>query len=84
LERRITPEPVIGPRLARTRWANSPYGLEQRGAQRGNTKVTLESTETARRFYLSNGYTKIGTPIEAFGTTSYPHEQGSLRLSCTA
>jgi hypothetical protein len=64
LERRITPEPVIGPRLARTRWANSSYGLERRGAQRGNTKVTLESTETARRFYLSNGYTKIGAPIE--------------------
>ena len=46
--------------------------LEQRAAQRGNTKVTLESTETARRFYLSNGYTEIGKPIEAFGTTSYP------------
>ena len=23
---RITPEPVIGPRYARTRWANPPYG----------------------------------------------------------
>jgi hypothetical protein len=23
----ITPEPVIGPRLARTRWANPPYEL---------------------------------------------------------
>ena len=48
------------------------HALEQRAAQRGNTKVTLESTETARRFYLSNGYTEIGKPIEAFGTTSYP------------
>jgi hypothetical protein len=47
------------------------HALEQRAAQRGNTKVTLESTETARRFYLSNGYTEIGMPIEAFGTTSY-------------
>jgi GNAT superfamily N-acetyltransferase len=46
--------------------------LERRAAQRGNSKVTLESTETARRFYLSNGYTEIGKPIEAFGTTSYP------------
>jgi hypothetical protein len=27
MERRITPEPVIGPRLARTRWANPPYAL---------------------------------------------------------
>jgi hypothetical protein len=25
--RRMTPEPVIGPRLARTRWANPRYGL---------------------------------------------------------
>jgi len=48
------------------------HALEQRAAQRGNTKITLESTETARRFYLSNGYTEIGKPIEAFGTTSYP------------
>ena len=48
------------------------HALKQRAAQRGNTKVTLESTETARRFYLSNGYTEIGKPIEAFGTTSYP------------
>ncbi len=48
------------------------HAIEQRAAERGNTKVTLESTETARRFYLSNGYTEIGKPIEAFGTTSYP------------
>jgi GNAT superfamily N-acetyltransferase len=48
------------------------HALEQRAAQRGNTKITLENTETARRFYLSNGYTEIGKPIEAFGTTSYP------------
>jgi GNAT superfamily N-acetyltransferase len=48
------------------------HALRQRAAQRGNTKVTLESTETARRYYLSNGYTEIGKPIEAFGTTSYP------------
>jgi hypothetical protein len=26
-ERRITPEPVIGPRFARTRWANPPLLL---------------------------------------------------------
>src|SRR6266581_2350377 len=29
IRRRITPEPVIGPRLARTRWANPPYELLQ-------------------------------------------------------
>jgi len=27
--RRVTPEPVIGPRLARTRWANTPYALRR-------------------------------------------------------
>ena len=26
-KRRVTPEPVIGPRLARTRWANPPHEL---------------------------------------------------------
>jgi hypothetical protein len=27
---RVTPEPAIGPRFARTRWAyNPPYGLDQ-------------------------------------------------------
>jgi hypothetical protein len=26
MKRRVTPEPVIGPRLARTRWANPPCG----------------------------------------------------------
>jgi len=34
--RRITPEPVIGPRFARTRWAQS-YGLELEAAQTNKT-----------------------------------------------
>jgi len=47
--------------------------LEARAAQRGNTRCTLTSTETAHRFYLSNGYVEDGAPVGNFGTTSgYP------------
>src|ERR1700722_18256651 len=34
--------------------------LEARAVERGNTQCTLISTETARRFYLSNGYEETG------------------------
>jgi hypothetical protein len=47
--------------------------LEVRAARRGNTQCSLINTETARRFYLSNGYVESGEPSGAFGTTSgYP------------
>ena len=47
--------------------------LEARAAERGNTQCTLTSTETARHFYLSNGYKETGLPTAAFGTSSgYP------------
>jgi GNAT superfamily N-acetyltransferase len=47
--------------------------LEQRAARRGNTQVRLISTETARRFYLTAGYTEDGLPSGKFGTSgSYP------------
>ena len=47
--------------------------LEARAAERGNARCTLISTETARRFYLSAGYTEDGPPICKFATTvSYP------------
>jgi GNAT superfamily N-acetyltransferase len=47
--------------------------LEARAAERGNTRCTLTSTETARRFYLANGYVEDGLPVKNFGTTSgYP------------
>jgi GNAT superfamily N-acetyltransferase len=47
--------------------------LEARAAERGNTRCTLTSTETAHRFYLSRGYTDEGAPRGNFGTTSaYP------------
>jgi hypothetical protein len=30
------------------------------------------STETARQFYLSNGYVESGPPVARFETTGYP------------
>jgi GNAT superfamily N-acetyltransferase len=48
-------------------------GLEGRAVDRGNIRCALISTETARRFYLSNGYVESGAPVGAFGTGSgYP------------
>lgn len=47
--------------------------LETRAASRGNTHCRLNSTETARRFYHSNGYTEDGPPRGHFGTSGgYP------------
>jgi GNAT superfamily N-acetyltransferase len=47
--------------------------LEARAVERGNSRCTLTSTETARRFYLANGYAEDGTPVGNFGTSSgYP------------
>jgi GNAT superfamily N-acetyltransferase len=44
--------------------------LETRAAERGNTRCALTITETARRFYLANGYVEDGPPGGAFGTSS--------------
>jgi GNAT superfamily N-acetyltransferase len=46
--------------------------LEIRAHERGSSKCTLESTETARRFYLSAGYTDDAPAVLMFGTPSYP------------
>jgi GNAT superfamily N-acetyltransferase len=47
--------------------------LELRAVERGNTRSNLTSTETARQFYRSNGYSESGLPSGAFGTSSgYP------------
>jgi GNAT superfamily N-acetyltransferase len=47
--------------------------LEARAADRGSTRCTLVSTETAHRFYLARGYVDDGAPQRKFGTTSsYP------------
>lgn len=47
--------------------------LEARAADRGNAVCRLHSSETARRFYLANGYVDDGEPIRKFGMRSgYP------------
>ena len=46
--------------------------LEARAIERGNSRCTLLSTETARRFYLGAGYAEDGPPQRKFGTPSYP------------
>jgi GNAT superfamily N-acetyltransferase len=42
--------------------------LEHRARERGNEACELESTETARRFYLARGYSEDGTASAKFGT----------------
>jgi len=47
--------------------------LERRAIELGNKGCHLESTETARRFYLARGYAEEGPAGGKFGTTSgYP------------
>jgi GNAT superfamily N-acetyltransferase len=41
--------------------------LEAKAIERGNTHCTLTSTETARRFYLANGYTEDASLPGKFG-----------------
>jgi GNAT superfamily N-acetyltransferase len=44
--------------------------LEARAVERGNTRCTLTSTETARRFYRANGYAEDGQPAGNLATGS--------------
>jgi GNAT superfamily N-acetyltransferase len=47
--------------------------LEARTVVRGATEITLLSTETAHRFYLSRGYRDMAPSLGKFGTaSSYP------------
>ena len=47
--------------------------MEARAVERGATRCTLTSTETARRFYRARGYEEIGPPSGKFGMDSgYP------------
>jgi hypothetical protein len=39
-------------------------------APRGNTRCNLTSPETARRFYLANGYVEDSLPVGNFGMSS--------------
>ena len=43
--------------------------LEARAMERGNSRCTLTSTETAHRFYLSAGYRDDAAPKGEFGTS---------------
>jgi GNAT superfamily N-acetyltransferase len=44
--------------------------LEVRAVERGNSRCTLTSTETARRFYRAAGYVDDGAPVEKFGVSA--------------
>ena len=46
--------------------------LEDRAVARGNVRCALTSTETARTFYLANGYGIDGPADCKFGTGGYP------------
>jgi hypothetical protein len=49
------------------------HALEAKGKDKGLTRCTLTSSETARRFYRAIGYVETGAPVGKFGTTgSYP------------
>ena len=54
--------------------------MEVRAAERGATRCTLISTETARRFYLARGYVETGAPVRKFGMESgYPMAKSLTR-----
>lgn len=55
--------------------------LEARALASGNSRCRLESTETARRFYLSNGYVDEGAPSRKFGMASGYRMSKPLRRS---
>jgi GNAT superfamily N-acetyltransferase len=46
--------------------------LETRAMERGSMRCTLNSTETARAFYLANGYIIDGPPDRKHGVGGYP------------
>jgi GNAT superfamily N-acetyltransferase len=47
--------------------------LERRAREKGNTRCTLRSTETARRFYRSAGYIEEGPAVAGLGTPMSKH-----------
>jgi hypothetical protein len=58
-------------------------GLEARADALGLGAVTLQSSTTARRFYLAAGYTSLGPPTKAFGITLCHPMAKRLRLAVT-
>ena len=49
--------------------------LEQSLIKHGQTELHLMSTETAREFYASRGYSASGQPVLDDGMISYPMEK---------
>lgn len=56
--------------------------LEARALARGNARCTLDSTETAREFYLANGYAIDGPPNHKFGPGGYPMSKLLVSRDC--
>lgn len=46
--------------------------MEDQAARAGPEALRLESTRTARKFYLRNGFKPEGPPVEAFGMEALP------------
>lgn len=56
--------------------------LEDRVRKQGKDRCTLKSTETARHFYLTRGYSESGPAGGNFGTTSsYPMSKRISRVT---
>lgn len=55
--------------------------LEQHVARAGAEALRLESTRTAREFYLRNGFVTEGAPVQAFGIDGQPMRK-ELRPGC--
>jgi GNAT superfamily N-acetyltransferase len=57
--------------------------LEVRAIERGNSHCVLNSTETARRFYLANGYVDSDASTRALGPTGHPMSKELRRQTRT-
>lgn len=49
--------------------------IEEQAKRDGIGILLLESTRTARPFYLRNGFVESGSPITAFGMDSFPMQK---------
>src|SRR5260370_8948676 len=90
----ITPEPVIGPRFARTRWANPPYALRaQDGPQSAgrwladvNRQLSVESPLVGGpRFAAGDiaGQVRIVQNARRFQPEQHPHHHTVPRAERT-
>ena len=60
------------------------HEIEIRASTRGLKWLTLESTATALRFYLSNGWTVTGPPQPGFGVTTRNPLRKAVTVVATA